>query len=150
MSTRFLRVPLTQFPSTNTMVLLRCLTLCLIVRRYEQTHVHQTCGMNCYAKLVATSQCLKIGHCVKAKNSFFVRGRISCNHINMKNLKQHNKFIIVGKRMKRAFQITVYCAIWSDIQIITYSLTQLGLVGSTTSRNINHQFLTGTVHQISL
>jgi len=59
-------------------------------------------------------------------------------------LKTTQKINFVGKRMKRAFQITVYCAIWSDIQIITYSLTQLDLVGSTTSRNINHQFLTGT------
>jgi len=110
------------------------------------THIHLTCHMNKYVKLVPISQWPKIGHCVKAKNSFFIQGQISCNHINMKNLKQHNKFIIIGKHMKRAFQITVYCVIWSNIQKITYSLTQLDLVGSTTSHNIKHQFLTSTVN----
>ena len=50
-----------------------------------------------------------------------------------------------GQHIKRAFQVAFHCAIWSDIKKVTETSHNWGLIKSTTNRNVNHQFSTGTV-----
>jgi len=77
---------LTQFPTTNTMVLLWCLTLCLIIRWYEQMHIQQMCCMNYLV-------CKTHSNVTMTKNQSLCEGKklIFCSRPNFMKSCQYEK-----------------------------------------------------------